>query len=222
MWWRLQAPQRLSPVLIMCLPWTVNPPMGTTLWCPFAAVRGCKKPLTLTESGSHRKKTATIPLGPTHTVTTAQATNIQQSQPRALRLMQHTLDESLGLKSRNGPHGLGEGSPSNDGLPSAVLIASKRKAKKTKTLGALNVRLFIVVPSFGGPSFVAFGVRAQGLAIQRHSFLILQASLDGGWRMKLHQLEILALGSIPAAVLYVLDIRLKVTLYAEGLRHHGQ
>ncbi|KAJ8427974.1 hypothetical protein Cgig2_017461 [Carnegiea gigantea] len=52
-------------------------------------------------------------------------------------------------------------------------MEAKRKVKiRTKTLGALNVRIFIVVTAFSCPSSVAFGVRAQGLAIQRHGFLI--------------------------------------------------
>ncbi|KAJ8444407.1 hypothetical protein Cgig2_026611 [Carnegiea gigantea] len=41
---------------------------------------------------------------------------------RPLRRMQHTLDELLGVKSKNRPHRLREGSPTDNELPSAVLI----------------------------------------------------------------------------------------------------
>jgi len=78
----------------------------------------------LTETGGHGKKTVTIPLGSTRTLTIAQATDVQLSQPRPLRCIQQTLDEPLGLKSKNRPRGLGEGSPNNGGLPSIVLTIS--------------------------------------------------------------------------------------------------
>ncbi|KAJ8438076.1 hypothetical protein Cgig2_025481 [Carnegiea gigantea] len=49
-----------------------------------------------------------------------------------------------------------------------------------------------------------------------------KATLDSGWRMKLHQLGILALGLSPAAIFQVLNVRLKVALFAEDLGCHGQ
>jgi len=87
-------------------------------------MRGCERRLTLTETGDHGKQTASIPFGPSHTQATAQATDVQQSEPRPPHHMQHTLDELLGLKSKNRPRGLEEGYLNEDGLLSVVLAVS--------------------------------------------------------------------------------------------------
>ncbi|KAJ8432194.1 LOW QUALITY PROTEIN: hypothetical protein Cgig2_013736 [Carnegiea gigantea] len=119
--WRLHALRGLSSISKMCVPRAANPPIDVNPRRPPVVVRGCKRPLMLVDIGGHGRNIAVTLLGPTHTLTIAQAAGVQQSQPLPPRLMQCTLDEQHGLKNRNRPRAPGERAPNGVGLLSATL-----------------------------------------------------------------------------------------------------
>ncbi|KAJ8421002.1 hypothetical protein Cgig2_021761 [Carnegiea gigantea] len=95
------------------------------------------------------------------------------------------------------------------GRPTLHKVKSKRKTKRSKTLGALDVGVFIIITALGHPGNVTF--------IARRGLLIIHS--DRG--VKLHQLRVLTFGSGLTAILKKLDIRLEIAFSTEGLRHMG-
>ncbi|KAJ8434785.1 LOW QUALITY PROTEIN: hypothetical protein Cgig2_033735 [Carnegiea gigantea] len=98
-------------------------------------------------------------------------------------------------------------------------IQKGKVKRRIRTLGPLNVRVFIAVIAFGHPSSVVFRGSRPRHPETRSPHLPGPAR---DWRMKLYQLGILTPDPSLATILNVLNIHLKVSLYTEGIRRHGQ
>ncbi|KAJ8432400.1 LOW QUALITY PROTEIN: hypothetical protein Cgig2_010002 [Carnegiea gigantea] len=86
---------------------------------------------------------------------------------------------------------------------------------------ALSVRTLTMIAPLIQPGSIALLVRHRNLAIQGCSLLIAQALFNSCRRVRLHQLGVLTLDLSTTAILDELDVRLKITFNAEGLRCQG-
>ncbi|KAJ8425078.1 hypothetical protein Cgig2_028795 [Carnegiea gigantea] len=116
----------------MCLPEDASPPIGMIRQHLPAAGRGYKKPLSTAKTGGLGRTPTVALLGPMPTLTIAQATGAQESQPLPSCPMRNTFDKPAGLKSKNKPRALREEPLNDNELPSTIRATSVPRVPLTK------------------------------------------------------------------------------------------